>query len=175
MLDVPPAISAEQFEHWRKANFPQLLLRATRSLNARITTEMHKRGHGQLRSSHSALLANLDIEGTCLTELAEQAGMTKQAMGELLMDLEDKGYVERRSDPIDRRAKRIYFTEIGRRGLLDAWTILQEVEAEFRAVLGTQGFQLLRTALIMTLEQTHLQKQLDSGFKEKEPGSKACP
>jgi DNA-binding MarR family transcriptional regulator len=162
VADVPRAISAEQLEHWRKANFPQLLLRATRALSDRITNEMYKRGHKQLRSAHSALLANLDIEGTCLTELAERAGMTKQAMGELLIDLEHKGYVERRPDPIDRRAKRIYFTEMGRQGLLDAWTIMQEVEAEFQAVLGVQGFQLLRTALIMTLEPTSLQQQSDS-------------
>lgn len=174
MLDVPPAISAEQLEHWQQVNLPHLLLLATRAVNDRITTEMHKRGHKQLRSAHSALLANLDIEGTCLTKLAERAGITKQAMGELVMDLEHKGYVERQPDPIDRRAKRIYFTEIGRRGLLDAWTILQEVEAEFRAVLGAQGFQFLRTALIMTLEPTNLHKQSDSDFKEKEPPSKAC-
>ncbi|KAB8316704.1 winged helix DNA-binding protein [Tolypothrix campylonemoides VB511288] len=155
MLDVSPHIPADQLEHLQHIGLLHLLCQVTRVLRHRFTIEMNKRGHNQLHNAHSALLANMDVKGICLTDLAERAGMTKQAMRELLIDLERKGYVERRADPKDKRAKLVYFTEMGHRAGLDAQAIEQEIQAEFEAVLGVQGVELLRTALITTLEHDY--------------------
>lgn len=159
MSDIQQQPEPQQLKQRRQTNLPHLLLQATHVLNDRLIRELHRRGHTDLRNAHSALLANLDIEGTRLTVLAERAGMTKQAMAELLLDLEQKGYVERRPDPTDGRAKSVYFTQIGRQALRDALDIAGEIEAEFSAVLGKDGVQLLRLALTRTLTQAHLNRQ----------------
>src|SRR4051812_36208093 len=57
------------------------------------------------KPSHSAVFAQIKAEGSRLTELARGANMTPQAMGEIVDELEDLGYVVRRPDPTDRRAK----------------------------------------------------------------------
>src|SRR5215204_6031295 len=65
------------------------------------------------KPKHSAVFAQLGPEGARLSDLARGANMTPQAMGELVDELEDLGYVRREPDPNDRRAKRIMLTSLG--------------------------------------------------------------
>lgn len=68
-----------------------------------------------LRPAHLTVIQVIEHPpvGSRLTDLAEQAQITVQSMGELVDGLERAGYVERRPDPTDRRAKRICLTERG--------------------------------------------------------------
>ena len=101
-----------------------------------------------LRPSHGNAMEQLETEdGLRLTDLATRAGITAQSMGELVDDLETKGYVERRPDPADRRAKRIYLTERGRDNVRVAKHVTAEVEDHLLRILGQQRYQLLRSAL----------------------------
>jgi DNA-binding MarR family transcriptional regulator len=93
-----------------------------------------------LRPSHGNAMEQLELEdGLRLTDLAARAGITVQSMGELVDDLEAKGYVERRPDPDDRRAKRIY-ARVAKRATADVENYLAEL-------LGEQHYLLLRRAL----------------------------
>ena len=85
--------------------------------------------------------------------LADRAGVTTQAMGQLVADLEKKGYIQRETDPTDRRATLIKFTDGGWRFLVDAYHVKQEIEAEYTAVLGAEQMDALRSALVMLLEK----------------------
>lgn len=140
-------IDIQMLGELRDATLPRLMLRAARVIRDRVIAELHKRGYTDLRTTHSALLGNLDIEGTRINILAERAGMTKQAMGQLLVELEEKGYVERRVDPTDKRAKIVSFTQIGWQLTLDTLEIIRELEAEYKNLVGEQGMQVLREAI----------------------------
>jgi DNA-binding MarR family transcriptional regulator len=101
-----------------------------------------------LRPAHGNAMEQLELEdGLRLTDLAARAGMTAQSMGELVDDLEGKGYLERRPDATDRRAKRIYLTERGRENARVAKQATAEVEASLIDLLGEQRYQELRRAL----------------------------
>jgi DNA-binding MarR family transcriptional regulator len=76
-------------------------------------------GHPELRPTHACVFGNITAEGDRLTVLAERADMTKQAVGEVVSELEAIGYVERVPDPSDGRAKIIRLTERG----LAAWKV----------------------------------------------------
>jgi DNA-binding MarR family transcriptional regulator len=93
------------------------------------------------------LIANLDLDGTRITSLAERIGISKQAAGHLVADLEQRGYIERAVDPDDRRATIVSFTDAGWGFLRDAHQVKHEIEAEYRAILGEQGMQDLRALL----------------------------
>ena len=73
--------------------------------------------------------------------------MTKQAMGELIADLEAKGYVERRSDPSDGRARVVVPTERGRRIDAAADEVIEAIEADYERRLGAAGLRSLRRGL----------------------------
>lgn len=101
-----------------------------------------------LRPSHGNVMEQLELEdGLRLTDLAVRAGMTAQSMGELVDDLEGKGYLERRPDPSDRRAKRIYLTDRGRENARVAKRAVADVEASLAALLGEQRYRDLRRTL----------------------------
>src|SRR5688572_27819675 len=80
------------------------------------------------KPSHSAVFAQIRPEGSRLTELARAANMTAQAMGELVDELEELGYLERQPDPTDRRAKLIVLTDRGRACVATGVATIQGIE-----------------------------------------------
>src|SRR5687767_11082270 len=75
---------------------------------------MAEAGYDDLRVAHNAVAAYLPAEGMRLTQLAQAAGISKQAMAELVSDLVAKGYAKQVPDPTDGRAKIIIWDERGK-------------------------------------------------------------
>jgi len=90
----------------------------------------------QVSAAHIHITRHLAREGSRLTELAERAGITKQAMGALVDQCEAWGLVTRGPDPLDARARRVLFTADGL-AWLDAFrSAVTQAEGEFRASVG---------------------------------------
>lgn len=157
MNDTIPASERAQIEELRQGNIGRLFLLAHRNFSELAVQKLHHYGHSQLSLAHTNLLANLDTQGTRITVLAERAGVTKQAMGSLVSELERKGYIGRTADPTDGRAVLITFTAMGWQFLRDAYQVKQEIEAVYTAVLGETGFQTLQT-LLATLLATRFEQ-----------------
>ncbi|MGV9587089.1 MarR family winged helix-turn-helix transcriptional regulator [Nocardia farcinica] len=101
----------------------------------------------RLRPAHFAVFRYLDPEGSRITALAEAAGMTQQSMGELVTHLAACGYVERRVDPADRRARLVVATPAGRSALRQARREIEAIERALAARLGESTVAGLRAAL----------------------------
>lgn len=142
-------LTPEQIQQMRQENIGRLLLRAYRGFNERAFEKLQAYGHADLGITHAAVLPHLDIDGTHISVLAERAGITKQAMGQLVEELEKKGYVYRQPDPQDRRATLILFTQRGQQFLVDAYHTKEAIEAEYTALLGDEGMTQLRQALLL--------------------------
>jgi DNA-binding MarR family transcriptional regulator len=127
-------------------NTADLLGRAWSRLGHEIVAGVAAAGY-DLRPAHSGVFAHIDLDGTRLTELANRANMTPQAMGELVDDLERLGYVRRVPDPTDRRAKLIIPTEIGYGCLQAAFDTIGGIERRLEALIGPAGLSGLRTFL----------------------------
>ena len=126
-----------------------LLRTAYNAVSARIFAAV-KAGadFDDLRPAHGNAMEQLELEdGLRLTEMAARAGITVQSMGELVDDLEAKGYLERRPDPNDRRAKRIHLTKRGQTNARIAKQAVAAVEDHLAALLGQQHYQQLRRSL----------------------------
>jgi DNA-binding MarR family transcriptional regulator len=150
MTDQTPPSDGDpnaELTQYRQNNIGRLFLRAHRDFSERSIAKLQQRGHNGLSLVHTNLLIHLDTEGTRITTLAERAGITKQAMGNLVAELEQHGYVSRSSDPNDRRASIVHFTQAGWQFLHDAQAVKQEIEDEYRQLLGEPGFQQLRSLL----------------------------
>ncbi len=152
MAEVEQVADRRRLQALRERHVGRLLLRASRGFNARATEKLRARGYESLTLAHLALLPHLDAEGTRVTTLAERAGMTKQGMGQLVLDLERRGYAERVADPADRRAALVRFTAAGWHLLTDAVAVTGELEAEYAAVIGEQRLAALRDTLVEIVE-----------------------
>jgi DNA-binding MarR family transcriptional regulator len=104
------------------------------------------------KPSHSAVFAQITPEGSRLTELARGANMTPQAMGELVDELEDLGYVIRRPDPTDRRAKLIVLTKKGHACIAAGMATIDGIETRITQALGEPGHRELRHLLQRLLD-----------------------
>jgi DNA-binding MarR family transcriptional regulator len=131
----------------QRENIGRLLLRAQRDFDAELNARLRERGYPDVRLAHSALFAHIDPQGTRSSELAERAGMTKQGMGQLVGDLEKKGYVQRVEDPADRRAKLVRLTKKGRHHVHNAREIISEIEMAYARRLGDGRLETLRAIL----------------------------
>ncbi|HEV7652360.1 MAG TPA: MarR family transcriptional regulator [Actinophytocola sp.] len=131
----------------RPANTVVLLREAYLALNDQVIVRLAGRGHEQVRPAHGAVFQHLDDTGTTVSRLAERAQMTKQAMAELVAHLEKHGYVERRADPDDRRAKLVVPTERGRAVLAIAQSLVPDVEGQLADLLGPRRVAQLRDDL----------------------------
>lgn len=92
--------------------------------------------------------------GSRLTDLAEQAQMTKQSASAMVDQLESLGYVRRVPDPADGRARLIVIEQRGRRAVQVAKATRDEILAEWKEYLGTRNFTLLQQILDQLREIT---------------------
>lgn len=130
-----------EIEEARSRNMRQLLLRASRIVNRHVIEGLQARGYAGLRSTHTTLLSNLPLAGATVTETAERAGVTKQAMGRLAAELEAAGYLRVEADPADGRARILRLTEAGGALMRDSFEVMAELERRYAATIGPEKLQ----------------------------------
>jgi DNA-binding MarR family transcriptional regulator len=130
----------------------RLLLRAVRAVNEQIIGRLTALNHPDIRGPHTAVFANLDAGGTRAVTLAHRAGMTRQAMSNLIRELETAGYLDVHPDPADGRAALVQLTARGEKFCLDAANVITEVEAEWAERLGDPELKHLRRSLHTLIE-----------------------
>ena len=132
---------------WRLTHLGRLLGHASRRFDERVLHLMANNvdvplalsnlaARAQVGAAHIHITRHLDLEGSRLTDLAARAGMTKQAMGDLVTQCEAWGLVVREPDPADARARRVRFTDTGLAWLQAFRDAVAQAEAEFRAEVG---------------------------------------
>ena len=93
---------------------------------------------GQVGAAHIHITRHLSAQGARLTDLAQRAGMSKQAMGALVTQCEAWGMVTRDADPVDARARRIAFTPVGLAWLAAYQDAAAQAESEMRSAVGAE-------------------------------------
>jgi DNA-binding MarR family transcriptional regulator len=88
----------------------------------------------QISAAHVHITRHLALEGSRLTDLARAAGMSKQAMGDLVDQCAAWGLVRREADSLDARARRVVFTPVGLAWLQAFKDAVAQAEAEFRQI-----------------------------------------
>jgi DNA-binding MarR family transcriptional regulator len=134
---------------WRQTHLGHLLGHAMRRFDARVLALMaanvgvplalsNLAARGQVSAAHIHITRHLAVEGSRLTDLASAAGMSKQAMGDLVDQCEAWGLVTRAPDPLDARARWVCFTPTGLAWLEAFRQAVAQAEAEFRAAVGNE-------------------------------------
>jgi DNA-binding MarR family transcriptional regulator len=125
------------------------LLRApVDTIRARMLAGLHDAGFTDIVPAHFAVLRYPGPENRRPSDCAAEAGMTRQAMGYLLGQLEELGYLTREDDPADQRSKRIHLTKRGFAATQNIRRTVREIEAELIAELGPEPFAQLRQLLV---------------------------
>lgn len=124
-----------------------LLFLPYRAMEQRVMAAVVAAGFDDVTLAQARIFQRIAPGGSRLTDLAEQAQITKQSAGFLVDQLEVAGYVERVPDPADGRARLVRIAARGERVLPVAAAAVAEVEAEWTAHLGPRAMRELRAAL----------------------------
>jgi DNA-binding MarR family transcriptional regulator len=144
MAATPPDF---QDDRWRQTHLGRWLGDAMRRFDARVLQLMASNegvplalanlaARDQISAAHIHITRHLSLQGSRLTELAQAAGMSKQAMGNLVSQCEAWGLVTREDDLLDGRARRVVFTEVGLAWLQAFQGAVLQAEQEFREAVG---------------------------------------
>jgi DNA-binding MarR family transcriptional regulator len=117
------------------------------SLQHELFDRLAEEGYDDLHPRHGAVLAYLDEDGVRATELARLCGRHKQVVGRLVDELEDLGYVVRRPDPADRRAKLVVPTKRGLEQMQRGDEIVADIEARHAKSTGARDYAEFRNVL----------------------------
>jgi|ERR687887_486128 DNA-binding MarR family transcriptional regulator len=140
----------------RKRTDPDLGVLASRLLFAvqrELFVVLAQQGHESLRPQHGAVLAYLDAEGSRATDLARRSGQHKQVVGKVIDELESLGYVERRPDPTDRRAKIIVPTPRGLDQMTRSDAIIAAMEHRHAQAVGADAYDEFKRVFRQIVQQ----------------------
>jgi len=136
-------------DRWRETHLGRLLGHAMRRFDARVLSLMAQNDQvplalsnlaakDQISAAHIHITRHLSLQGSRLTELAQAAGISKQAMGTLVDQCEAWGLVKRKSDSRDARARQVVFTEAGLAWLSAFQVAVAQAEEELKASVGNE-------------------------------------
>ena len=146
--EKPPVKAAHAADaSWRLTHLGRRLGHALRRFDERVLQLMasdvqvplalsNLAARDQVGAAHIHITRHLSTNGSRLTDLAISAGMSKQAMGDLVNQCEAWGLVTREADPYDRRARRVVFTASGLLWLEAFERAVARAESEFRDAVG---------------------------------------
>ncbi len=138
----------------RGPNTATLISRAHLLVSRLVSEAVASTGY-PVKPSHGAVFAQVAPEGSRLRDLARGAQISPQAMGELVDELEVLGYVTRRPDPSDRRAKLVTLTDAGQQCAAAGAEAIATLEETFDRILGERGHRELRRTLRHLLDHAY--------------------
>lgn len=158
MVSFPYDCGMTTEEGWRLTHLGRLLGHAMRRFDERV---LHLMAHNidvplalsnlaaraQISAAHVHITRHLELKGSRLTDLAERAGMSKQAMGDLVDQCEAWDLVRREPDPRDARARLVQFTPTGLLWLQAFRDAVAQAEREFRAEVGADVATVVKIGL----------------------------
>jgi DNA-binding MarR family transcriptional regulator len=104
-------------------------------------------GYAELRPMHGLVFQAIGSADLTSSELAERLGVTKQAAGQMVDELERLGYVERRPHPAGGRRRLLALTGKARDHLRVAGQIMHDLESELAGQLDEAALAALRGTL----------------------------
>ena len=131
----------------------QLLVRLLREFRDDLAAPRAAAGYGDIREPHFQIFGNIRMGGIRLTELAERAHLSLAATSGLVNDLAEMGYVTRRPDPVDGRAKLIELTERGRGLMAIAGDRVADMERRWSELVGPKDFAQMTQTMQRLLDE----------------------
>jgi DNA-binding MarR family transcriptional regulator len=127
---------------------------AHRAAETQVRESLRGNGYADLTAAQVRLAQRLSPSGIRLTDLADQSGVTKQTAGALVDELAANGYVTRKPDPSDARARLVVLTAKGRRLCAAAAAEVTAIEARWRQHLGAARYDQMRDTLLALRDVT---------------------
>lgn len=117
----------------------------SREVSRQLMQKSAERGHKGLKLNWDTVFLHLDFRnGSRVVDLAQANGLTKQAMSQIVAEIEQQGYIAKKDDPSDGRARKLKLTTKGKKLIQDSLEAYAEVEDEYAALIGREKLELFK-------------------------------
>jgi DNA-binding MarR family transcriptional regulator len=130
-----------------RLDFGILLMLAAQQFVVELRAALAKQGFDDQGRSDGYVLRALNAAPMTTSELADRLEISKQGAAQIVDDMERRGYVERRPDPTDGRARLLHLSEHGRTALAAARRFHQRFERGLVAEHAQEAVATLRELL----------------------------
>ena len=130
-----------------KPDFGILLLLADQEFVRELRASMAAQGFDEQGRSDGFVLRTLGAAPMTISALAERLEISKQGAGQIIDDMERRGYVVRKPDPSDGRARLLHLSTRGEAALAAARKFHQAYERRLRKAHGDAAIDAVRTVL----------------------------
>jgi DNA-binding MarR family transcriptional regulator len=135
----------------------------SRELSRSLMEKSRARGHNGLKLNWDTVFLNLDFrEGSRLVDLAQVNGLSKQAMSQIVAEIEQQGYIAKKDDPTDGRARKLKLTPKGKKMVQDSLEAYDELERECELLIGSEKLETLKN-IVSELVFLKMQHDKNSG------------
>jgi DNA-binding MarR family transcriptional regulator len=113
-----------------------------------IDSALRRAGFDDIRPGAANVFPFVPPEGISVSELASLASVRKQTMAQAVEQLEERGYVQRRPNPSDRRSRLVFLTERGASVRPVTHAAAARVEEDWARLMGRDDLEALRASLL---------------------------
>jgi len=145
---ITEKISDNEFEHLRQTNIGRLIDDMHFSFDALALEYLRESGFTMIKSADAHVMRTMRVEGSRITDMAKQAGISKQAMSKLVAVFVSNGFLAWSGDPNDKRNRIVSVTEAGRELLTCGIAALQRTEQEIADIIGMGELEHFRQILL---------------------------
>jgi DNA-binding MarR family transcriptional regulator len=135
-------------EHIRQTNLGRLIEDLHFFFDRQALEYLRKAGFPMIKSADAHVMRTMRFEGSRITDMAAQAGISKQAMSKLVSAFIAHGFLSWADDPKDKRNRIVMITARGRNLLTSGIAALKRAESDVSDIVGADGLEELRQVLI---------------------------
>ena len=136
------------FEHIRQTNLGRLIEDLHFFFDRQALEYLREAGFPMIKSADAHVMRTMRFEGSRITDMAQQAGISKQAMSKLVSAFIGHGFLSWTDDPQDKRNRIVTVTAQGRKLLTSGIAALIRAESDVSDIVGAEGLEKLRQVLI---------------------------
>ena len=142
------SIPDQEFERLRQTNIGRLVEDFHLYFDMQALKYLRESGFPMIKSADAHVMRTMRFEGTRVTDMARQAGISKQAMSILVTAFIAHGFLTWAGDPKDKRNRIVSVTPAGRKLLTCGIAALKRAEDEITEIIGAQELERFRQVLI---------------------------
>lgn len=138
----------QELTQLRDMHLGRVLLKLERQFTQQVLSQLAEQGITEITLRHFVVIPFVTDVGIRSVEIAKKAGVSKQAVGKLVEELEGYGYLEVRPDPNDGRASLVFLSDKGEHFLQAAIESTKILEQRWQQLIGVERFNNMKQALI---------------------------
>ena len=148
MENLAGSISDKEFEHLRQNNLGRLIDDLHFFFDAQALKYLRESGFPMIKSADAHVMRTMRFEGSRITDMARNAGISKQAMSKLVAVFIANGFLTWADDPRDKRNRLVSVTDAGRELLTCGIAALHRAEKDIADIIGADELEKFRLVLI---------------------------